>query len=163
MSNLWGSGLGGKILLAIVAATVGAASTYFFSAYEKAKEEAQKQRTEAYLSYLKVKDGNDIQAKMYTRNAVLAFGSSTVIKSMAEAFRMEATMVVGDKKEQYMRQSTDSSAIMPWVRMFQDIRNEYNSSDPISDRDVLTLVCPDPMSTCYRVWYSDHLFGKLPK
>ena len=165
MSNLWSSELWSKIFLAIIAATVGAWATYFFSAYGKAREEAQKQRTESYLSYLKTAEGDDIPLKIYTRSTVLAFGSSTVIKSMAEALRAHAVTLAGDKREQYIKQSTDGTPIMPWVHMFQNIRGEYNSHDPISDQDVLTIMCPDPTIMCYRVWYSDHLFGKraIPK
>ena len=147
-----------KILLAVVAAVIGAGATYAFSAYGKLREEARRQRTEAYLNYLKAAEGSDIPLKVYTRNAVLTFGTSSVIRSLADAYRASAVALVGDKKAQYIERSQDSQEIMAWVRTLQTIRNEFNSDDPISDTDILTLLCPDPTQTCYRVWYSKHLF-----
>ena len=145
-------------MLAVVAAIIGAAATYGFNAYGKAQEEARRQQTESYLNYLKAAEGTDVPLKIYTRNAVLTFGSSSIIRAIATSYRASAVAMVGDRKTQLVQRSQDSQEITSWVRTLQMIRNEFNSGDPIADRDVLTLLCPDPNQTCYRVWYSRHLF-----
>lgn len=153
MAKFWG-----KVALPVIAAVAGAASSYLFTTYEKALEDARRQRTEAYLNFLKAAEGDDRPTKIYTRDAVLAFGSSTVISAMAKAYRAEALLLAGNKLNEIKAHVQDSSTTTPWVQTLQHIRNEYNSDDPVSDQDVLTLMCPDPRYTCYQVWHSDHLF-----
>jgi len=154
MSEHWS-----KILIAVVTALATAVSTYGVSSYAKGRDDARRQRTEAYLAYLKARQGGDLAERIYTRDVVLAFGSAEVIQSIAAAHRAFAITLAGDKRDEYIQKSQDRGSIDSWVQMTQRIRNEFIPDDPVSDRDVLTLMCPDPTDTCYRMWYSKHLFA----